>query len=188
MGGTAGYHLDIAGPWKRYGEETPSPIEQKFIENPIVKEIGGYFVVIYDSGIIKGENEYQNDPIQVGYSVSINGLDWPTGARIAVRDISDKENWAEDVRTPLGLIPMEDGTYSLLYTAKKKGEQFWAIGVSRVRIVQNPSEVKSVSPPALPTYSVFRSALSAGRRSANLAPVLLSSAMVISLYFETISW
>jgi hypothetical protein len=133
---------DIAGPWKRYGEETPSPIEPKFIENPIVKEIGDYFVVIYDSGIIKGENEYQNDPIQVGYSVSRNGLDWPTGARLAVRDISDKENWAEDVRTPLGLIPMEDGTYSLLYTAKKKGEQFWAIGLSRVRIVQNPSEVK----------------------------------------------
>ncbi len=48
-------------------------------------------------------------------------------------------NWAEDVPTPLGLIPMEDGTYSVLYTAKKR-EQFWAIGVSRVRNVQRTSK------------------------------------------------
>ena len=126
---------EIAGPWKRFGEEAPSPIEAKFIENPIVKRIGDYFVAIYDSGIVEGDNEYKNDPIQVGYSVSRNGLDWPPGARIEVRDISDQENWAEDVRTPLGLIPMEDGTYTILFTAKKKGEQFWAVGAARVRLI-----------------------------------------------------
>jgi len=123
--------------WKRYGEETPSPIEPKFIENPIVYRIGGYFVAIYDSGIIEGDNEYRNDPLQVGYSVSIDGLVWPPGARLDVRDIADQENWAEDVRTPLGLIPMEDGTYLLLFTAKKKGEQFWAVGAARVQILIN---------------------------------------------------
>lgn len=131
---------EIAGPWTRYGNKDPLQIEPKFIENPIVTKIGNYYVVIYDSGIIEGDNEYLNDPIQVGYSVSCDGLFWPPGKRLAVRDPLAQNNWAEDVRTPLGLLPMEDGSYTLLYTAKKKGKQFWAVGAARVQILQNPGQ------------------------------------------------
>ena len=135
---------NISGPWKRYGGKDPLKIETKFIENPIVTKVDDFYVVIYDSGIIEDDNNYINDPAQVGYSVSSNGLIWPPGKRLEVRDTGDEDNWAEDVRTPLGLIPMEDGTYSILFTAKKKGKQFWAVGLARVHIIPVPEPSRSM--------------------------------------------
>ena len=37
-----------------------------------------------------------------------------------------------ELRTPLGLIPEDDGTFTVLYTAKVRGENFWALGMARL--------------------------------------------------------
>lgn len=43
-------------------------------------------------------------------------------------------NWASDLRTPLGLVPEPDGTFTLLYTAKMRDKGVWATGKVRVRL------------------------------------------------------
>lgn len=122
----------LAGPWTRCAGN-PSPIEPKFIENPIVRKIGKHYVAVYDSGRIEGHATYVPEARHVGYSVSPDGVTWPPGKRLAVLP-EGEGNWSEDMRTPLGLIPLEGGRYAMLYTARVKGEMFWAVGLATVRL------------------------------------------------------
>lgn len=122
----------LAGPWKRCAGLNPSPIEKGFIENPIVTRIGRRFVAICDSSLDDANPRYVADGRHVGLAVSSDGIHWPPGQRIDVQP--GDANWSEDIRTPLCLIPEDDGTYTMLYTGKRKGEMFWPVGLARLKL------------------------------------------------------
>jgi hypothetical protein len=82
-------------------------MEKHFIENPIVYTIADGYIAVYDID--------QDDPHSIGYAFSSDGVHWQPGQRLSVRPQSNYY-----VRTPLGLVPERDGTYTLFYTAFDK--------------------------------------------------------------------
>ncbi|WP_230280933.1 hypothetical protein [Croceicoccus sp. Ery15] len=121
--------------WTRVPSEQPSPMEGLFIENPIVEKLpNGHYIALYDANHFA---PVQPDmPVRpnnsVGYSVSEDGIRWHQGRSLVVQ--SDDNNWASDLRTPLGLVAEGDGIYTLLYTARMKDQPFWAIGRVKVKL------------------------------------------------------
>jgi len=96
----------LAGPWKRLAKLNPVLIEKVFIENPIITKLDdGTYVAVYDT----------DTPYAVGYTFSRDGLHWSPGRELIVQP-KGKGRWADDVRTPLGLIPEGNHTFTLLYT------------------------------------------------------------------------
>jgi hypothetical protein len=124
----------IGGPWiRRHAAELP--IEPTFIENPIVERLhDGSYAAVYDTTA---------DPDAIGFTWSKDGLDWSRGQTVVIQP--SKGNWAPEVRTPLGLVPESDGTYTVFYTGfeqaadwkrlmEAKPANTFAIGFVRVRI------------------------------------------------------
>ena len=104
----------LPGPWKRMRGVNPVNIEKRFAETPIVTQLNnGYYVAVYDNDV-----EYPNT---IGYSWSApgDGVQWAPGKRIVVQP-KGKGFWADDVRTPLGLIPEGHGQYTVFYTGYQK--------------------------------------------------------------------
>ncbi|MBX3748747.1 MAG: hypothetical protein KF897_01510 [Opitutaceae bacterium] len=120
----------LAGPWTRCAGLNPSPIEPVFIENPLVTKVGTHYVAVYDN-CAPGDT-YIPEGRHGGYSVSADGIHWPKGGNLELQPESGPAQWSEDLRTPLGLIPEDDGTFTVLYTAKVRGENFWALGLARL--------------------------------------------------------
>jgi hypothetical protein len=121
--------------WVRVPREQPSPIESLFIENPIVLKLpNGHFIAVYDINNYPSQPDVAANPSNsVGYSISEDGIRWHQGRPLVVQT-SPASNWSADLRTPMGLVPEADGTYTLLYSAKMKDRQFWAIGRVRVKL------------------------------------------------------
>lgn len=94
----------LGGPWSRCPRFSPSPIESQMIENPIVYSVDRVYIAIYDVD--------EDDHHAVGYAFSGDGVNWPQGKKLIV---VPGPNFRSS--TPLSLIPEEDGTYSLFYTA-----------------------------------------------------------------------
>jgi hypothetical protein len=124
----------IAGPWtRRHGPNLP--IEPTFIENPIVERLpDGSFGTVYDT---------TTNPDAIGFTWSKDGVEWSAGQSVVIQPTKGK--WAPEVRTPLGLVPEGDGTYTVFYTGFEQAAD-WAklldakpantfgIGFARVRI------------------------------------------------------
>jgi len=99
----------LAGPWKRCTELNPLKVESRFIENPIVSQLGnGTYVAVYDT----------DAPNAVGYTLSTDGVHWSQGQHLIVQEGNGV--WATEVRTPLGLIDEGNGLLTLFYTANEK--------------------------------------------------------------------
>ena len=97
---------ELAGPWKRLPEGNPLQIEKVFIENPIVTKLAdGTYVAVYDSHAANA----------IGYTFSRDGIHWEPGEALVVQP-KGKGFWADDVRTPLGLIPEGNDAFTLFYT------------------------------------------------------------------------
>jgi hypothetical protein len=95
----------LAGPWRRVAEDNPSPIETRFIENPIISDApGGGWLAVYDSETKDG----------VGWAYSEDGVHWNKGQGIVLQP--NTGDWAKDIRTPLGLVPEGKGRFTLFYT------------------------------------------------------------------------
>jgi len=122
----------LAGPWTRCASLNPSPIEPVFIENPLVTRVGAHFVAVYDN-CAPGDT-YIAEARHVGCSVSTDGINWPKGQDLAVQPAEGSAQWSEDLRTALGLIAEDDGTFTLLYTGKLRGKNFWPVGLARLRL------------------------------------------------------
>ncbi len=114
----------LSGPWVRMSEEyNPVPIAEEFAENPQVTELrrGGYLTV-FDSF---GDQE-------IGYSLSDDGIHWNPEVRIKIQ--TEDNLWAEPgnhaMRTPLCAIEEDDGTFTVIYTARMiaDGKNFYALG------------------------------------------------------------
>ena len=119
---------ELAGPWKRLPQGNPLPIEKVFIENPIVTQLEeGTYVAVYDSDV----------PNAIGYTLSSDGVHWTRGVRLIVQP-RGKGFWADVVRTPLGLIPEGNGTFTLFYTGyKKSGSKLsGAIGLVTLKLLR----------------------------------------------------
>lgn len=122
--------------WTRVPSEQPSPIEDLFIENPIVTKLpNGHYIAIYDANhFALNQPDIAVKPSNsVGYSISEDGIRWHQGRSLIVQ-ATPATSWSADLRTPMGLVPEEDGTYTLLYAAKMTDRPFWAIGRVRVRL------------------------------------------------------
>lgn len=123
----------LSGPWKRIPAHSPLTFEKEFVENPIVSRVGPYYVAVYDSSPVAPGNKYIEEGIHVGYSFSRDGIGWAPGKRLAIHTEGDA-NWAADIRTPLGLIPLDEGRFAMFYTARDKSVQFWNVGLAIVRV------------------------------------------------------
>ena len=125
----------LAGPWLRCTKGNPSGLEKHFIENPIVHRVGELYLTVYDSSEINAQGDYVESPFDVGYACSKDGSHWLEGARCVLHPDAPA-SWSSDMRTPLGLIPLEGGEYAMPYTAKDKDRMFWSVGVAKVRLVR----------------------------------------------------
>jgi len=114
----------LSGPWKRMPEgHNPVPIADVFAENPQVTELRqGGFLTVFDS---LGDQE-------IGYSLSTDGIHWSPEVKLKIQ--IDENLWAlpgdHAMRTPLCAIEEEDGTFTVIYTARTElnGTKFYAIG------------------------------------------------------------
>jgi hypothetical protein len=99
---------ELAGPWRRCTEMNPLKIEETFIENPIVTQLGdGTYVAVFD-------NKVEHS---IGYAFSADGIRWTTGRSVVVQ--KGKGIWASEIRTPLGLVPEGRDSFTLFYTANQ---------------------------------------------------------------------
>ncbi|HND60023.1 MAG TPA: hypothetical protein PLB90_00995 [Opitutaceae bacterium] len=122
----------LAGPWRRCAGLNPSPIEPVFVENPVVSRVGSRWAAVYDN--CAAGSSYIPEGRHVGCSFSADGVHWPKGSDLAVQPASGPAQWSEDIRTPLGLIAEDDGTFTLLYTGQLRGQKFWPVGLARLRL------------------------------------------------------
>ena len=113
----------LGGPWKRCSDLNPLPIEPVFIENPIVTQLAdGAYVAVYDIG--------GTVPNAVGCAYSDDGINWVRGEPIVVQ-VEGQGDWARRIRTPLGLIPETDDTFTLFYTGiERVGRATSPVGAS----------------------------------------------------------
>jgi len=99
---------NLSGPWKRCSELNPLNIEKVFIENPIVTRLAdGTYIAVYDNPVEHG----------IGYTFSRDGIHWVAGRVLIVQQA--KGIWGSEVRTPLGLIPEGNNSFTLFYTANQ---------------------------------------------------------------------
>ncbi|MGD0519779.1 MAG: hypothetical protein ABSA48_00865 [Terracidiphilus sp.] len=100
----------LAGPWKRSAGTNPVNVEKQFAENPIVSRLeDGSYLAVFDN----------NYPNAIGYTWSADGLHWMPGRSLVVQT-KGKGFWADDVRTPLGLVAEGNGLFTLFYTGYQK--------------------------------------------------------------------
>lgn len=126
----------LGGPWRRHPALNPPPIESRFIENPIVTRLrDGRYLAVYDTARPRDA---------VGYSISADGIHWPAGQPLVLQRTPGK--WSPEIRTPLGLVAEDDGTYTIFYTGfeqtadwtrlmESKPVNTFAMGFARVRVV-----------------------------------------------------
>jgi hypothetical protein len=123
----------LAGPWTRRATGNPVPIEPMFLENPVITKIGDRLVAVYDN--CAAGATYMADARHIGITESIDGVNWSPGRALAVQPETGAAQWSEDIRTPLGLVAEDDGTFTVLYTGRLRGKNFWPLGLARLRIV-----------------------------------------------------
>jgi hypothetical protein len=125
---------ELAGPWTRVAGLNPIAIDKRFVENPVVSRLDdGWYIAVYNS--IKADS--------IGYTTSSDGIHWSQGANLAIEP-RGLGHWGNPVRTPLGLIPEGNGTFTLFYTGflrNGKGEPFsdrdpvpTAVGFVKVKV------------------------------------------------------
>ena len=144
---------NLSGPWKRCSEFNPLNIEKVFIENPVVTRLpDGTYIAVYDNHVEHA----------VGYTYSRDGIHWAPGRVLIVQKANGI--WANEVRTPLGLIPEGNDSFTLFYTANQDqlgaptGSQWikmtpGALGLVEVKLEHAREERTSVGQPI---SSLFR--------------------------------
>jgi hypothetical protein len=120
---------DLTGPWRRCPEGNPVKIDPIFAENPVVDRIGKYWIAMVDGG--------PRD--MFGYTISGDGYRWSEVTWIDLKAQLGPAWQAPHMRmrTPLGLIAEDDGTYSIFFTFSRHGagdtRDFCALGRARLR-------------------------------------------------------
>jgi hypothetical protein len=95
----------LAGPWEKWTEKGYIEFHERFAENPIITKLEcGKYAAMLDGG---GGG--------FGYSFSEDGINWERARYIHLENHTDK--WWTAMRTPLCLIPENDGTFTVFFTA-----------------------------------------------------------------------
>jgi len=117
----------LEGPWKRCSDLNPIRLHQNFTENPVVTMMkNGRYIAMVDGG-----------PKAFGYSVSDAGILWSKATYIDLEEHLDK--WWSYMRTPLGLIVEDDGTFTVFFTAITKSK-FACLGMVKLKEINNNVE------------------------------------------------
>jgi len=122
----------LSGPWKKLTEQGPVEFHERFAENPVITKLkNGLYVAMVDGG---GKH--------FGYSISEDGMNWSEAEFIKLQNYTKK--WWVNMRTPLGLIPEKDGTYTVFFTAKlekhdpnKSETGFAEVGKVKLKLIKN---------------------------------------------------
>ena len=119
---------EMAGPWKRCSEMNPIKFHPVFAENPIIVKLkDGRYTATLDGG----------RHTELGYSFSDDGIHWSKAAFVDLA--SEFDQWWTFMRTPLGLIPEDDGTYTVFYTAYTETD-FACVGMVKLREIDKMSD------------------------------------------------
>jgi len=109
----------LAGPWKRCTKLNPLAIEKRFSENPIVTRLpDGSYGAVYDTDA--------NNTI--GFSWSPDGIHWNAGEEIVIQP-GGAGKWAEEIVTPMGLIPEKGNVFTVFYTGRIKPSPIYSESV-----------------------------------------------------------
>jgi hypothetical protein len=105
------FHVGLAegkaldGRWTRLSALNPVLMDPEFIENPVVTRIRpDLYAVVYD-----GANK-----TEISYAFSTDGITWQPEQLMHLPEVP---GWLDAVRTPLGLIAEDDGSFTLYFTA-----------------------------------------------------------------------
>ena len=120
----------LEGPWVRM-DTTVNPIKSIhpwFLENPIVSTLpNGVLISIFDGGPLN-----LHLPNMFGYSLSLDGINWSEAHYFPIQ-IKVKK-WWDTMRTPLCLIPEDNGIYTIVYAAICNGRRFHPMGMVKLKI------------------------------------------------------
>jgi lysophospholipase L1-like esterase len=115
----------LAGPWRRRPSGNPVALcGPRGAENPVVTRLpSGRYIAVFESVF----NE-----IGFAYADSADGLVWSEAHEL---EVSASNHSLRKVRTPLGLIAEDDGTYSLFYTGFSKADSRWGeVWYTRIQV------------------------------------------------------
>ncbi len=117
------------GPWKRLTTGNPVTLNGELgTENPVVTRLkSGRYVAVFDTIHEPGSHS-------IGYADSADGLTWSRAKQLVLTQ--SPEWWVADMRTPLGLVPEPDGSFSLFYTGSAKADGYGCVGVLRLQLIE----------------------------------------------------
>jgi hypothetical protein len=102
------------GPWTRLSGN-PLTVEPKNWENPVICHCAsGFLTAVY--------NAPGWPTFDIGYTSSTDGVHWSDGQHLTIEP--DGVGWAASLRTPLGLVPEPDGTFTIFYTGATALQSF----------------------------------------------------------------
>ena len=106
---------ELSGPWKRLPAMNPVPLcGPRGTENPIVSQLpNGRWLAMFES--VFNERGF-------GYATSEDGVTWSDASEL---EVHASNSALRKVRTPLGLIPEDDGSWTIFYTGFAKGASEW---------------------------------------------------------------
>lgn len=116
----------LAGPWQRLSRLNPVTLSGQDTENPVVTRLpNGRYAAVFDT---------IGHAYAIGYSDSADGIHWSPARQLLLKDSPDF--WVKDLRTPLGLIPEPDGSFSLFYTGYGKAafQGYGCVGWVQVKV------------------------------------------------------
>jgi lysophospholipase L1-like esterase len=113
----------LSGPWKRRDGNPITLSGPRGSENPVVTRLkSGRYVAVF-------ETVFREDGF--GYADSADGIHWSEARELPLLAPLDA---LRKVRTPLGLIEEDDGTFSVFYTGFARGDDWGELWYCRVRI------------------------------------------------------
>ena len=114
----------LEGPWKRR-LGNPALNGYRDIENPIVAKIeDGLYMAIFDQ--IRPSNV-------IGFVTSKDGIKWSKPKQLRVLSKT-----CRDIRTPLGLIREDDGSFTVFFTGRASDDGYWCLWKMRVKVERGP--------------------------------------------------
>jgi hypothetical protein len=125
----------LAGPWEKLTAQGPVEFHGNFAENPVITKLkNGLYVAMVDGGWK-----------HFGYSISEDGMNWSKAQFVDLQNFTNK--WWSAMRTPLGLIPEKDGTFTVFFTAYTNKSDtntpeggFAEIGKASFRLIENHAQ------------------------------------------------
>jgi len=114
----------LAGPWKRLTALNPVGIAgTRGTENPVVTRLkNGRYIALFE--VIARENGF-------GYADSSDGINWSKASELVLTAAPVR---LRKVRTPLGLVPENDGSYTIFFTGYTRAESWGELWMVRVRV------------------------------------------------------